>query len=62
MEDVSVKCAKYLPVFHLILITLLALNIRVLLMLLRDTEPEDWNNDPLYWPHIIIARKKNTKK
>lgn len=61
LEDVSVRCAKYLLVFHLILITLLALNIRVLFMLLVDKKPEDWNNDPLYWSHIIVARKKTIK-
>ena len=55
LEDLKVTCAKYLLLFHLILIILLALNITELFMLQSSTGPEDWNNDALYWSHSIIA-------
>lgn len=57
LEDVRARCAKYLLVAYLIVIILLALNIRVLFMLLSRRGPEDWNNTALCWSENITARR-----
>ncbi len=61
-EVSGVLFGRCLLVFQLILIILLALNIRVLFIRLSLKGPEDWNNVALYWSDIITARKKTKKQ